>query len=186
MKIENYGSFESVDDESETKSFSDISQLITQKQQCSIQDQLGSNNTNNFDNNDLNQTELVFTNNVNSNTYIIEPVTFIQNMATCIMNFSLGQFIYNRILNRLIDEARSNTITTTTPVTTTIGFISNSSYLLLSSTIFPNRTDACGHIAPNWPNGSMELIRNVRFNQEYQLPFYYLERGADVFLNLLF
>jgi hypothetical protein len=43
-------------------------------------------------------------------TYIIEPVAFIQNLASCIMGFSVGQFIYNRILNRLIEEANNSII----------------------------------------------------------------------------
>lgn len=42
-------------------------------------------------------------------SYIIEPMAFIQNLAMSIMNISLGQFIYNRILTRLINQASSGT-----------------------------------------------------------------------------
>lgn len=37
-------------------------------------------------------------------SYLIEPVAFIYNMASSIISISLGQFIYAKILNRLIDQ----------------------------------------------------------------------------------
>lgn len=39
-----------------------------------------------------------------SQSYIVEPVAFIQNLASSIMSISLGQFIYTRILTRLLNE----------------------------------------------------------------------------------
>ena len=47
-------------------------------------------------------------------SYIIEPVAFIQNLASSIMNFSLSLFIYNRILQRIIDQNQSHNTTNTT------------------------------------------------------------------------
>ncbi|CAF0897110.1 unnamed protein product [Brachionus calyciflorus] len=54
-------------------------------------------------------TEIIISETFCKSSYIVEPVAFIQNLATSIMGISLGQFIYNRILNRLIDEfSKSN------------------------------------------------------------------------------
>jgi hypothetical protein len=60
-------------------------------------------------------------------TYIIEPVAFIQNLASCIMGFSLGQFIYSRILNRLIKEANANSKNVSTDFTKLFSFVRDSS-----------------------------------------------------------
>ena len=38
-------------------------------------------------------------------SYVIEPIAFIQNLASSIISISAGQFIYHRILNRLLREA---------------------------------------------------------------------------------
>lgn len=92
------------------------------------------------------------------NTYIIEPVAFMQNLASCIMGISFAQFIYNRILNRLIDQAKAsdgkNATTTTAAMIAVTNVVTTNntgvySSAFLSSTMSPNRTDACGHLAPN-------------------------------------
>lgn len=53
----------------------------------------------------LSSSELFVSQSVCQCSYIVEPVAFIQNLAASIMGFSLGQFIYNRIFTRLLDEA---------------------------------------------------------------------------------
>lgn len=45
--------------------------------------------------------------------YIVEPVAFIYNLASSIISITLGQFIYNKILNRLIDEQNKHANNTT-------------------------------------------------------------------------
>ena len=49
-------------------------------------------------------TELIISQTICQTSYIVEPMAFIQNLASCIMSISLGQFIYSRILNRLIEQ----------------------------------------------------------------------------------
>lgn len=39
-----------------------------------------------------------------TSTYVIEPVAFLQNLATSIMSISSGQFVYQRIYDRLVKE----------------------------------------------------------------------------------
>ena len=41
---------------------------------------------------------------VKYSSYVIEPVAFLQNLATSIMSVSSGQFIYERIYDRLVRE----------------------------------------------------------------------------------
>ena len=40
--------------------------------------------------------------------YVVEPVAFIYNLASSIISISLGQFIYSKILNRLIEQQNKN------------------------------------------------------------------------------
>ncbi|RNA16674.1 proton-coupled folate transporter-like [Brachionus plicatilis] len=49
-------------------------------------------------------TELIISQTICHTSYIVEPVAFIQNLANSIMSISLGQFIYTRILERLIEQ----------------------------------------------------------------------------------
>ncbi len=44
----------------------------------------------------------------NNCSYIVEPVAFIYNLASSIISISLSQFIYNKILDRLIEQEISN------------------------------------------------------------------------------
>lgn len=64
-------------------------------------------------------------------SYIVEPMAFIQNLASAIVNISLGQFIYNRILTRLIDQATGggspNTTNSSLPSFYSFGNASNGS-----------------------------------------------------------
>jgi Mg2+ and Co2+ transporter CorA len=53
----------------------------------------------------LTSTEIFISQTVFKHSYIIEPVAFIQNLASSIMGISLSQFIYNRIFTRLLNEA---------------------------------------------------------------------------------
>lgn len=52
----------------------------------------------------LTSTEIFISQTVFKHSYIIEPVAFIQNLASSIMGISLSQFIYNRIFTRLLNE----------------------------------------------------------------------------------
>ena len=53
-------------------------------------------------------TEVIIATTCCKSSYVIEPVAFIQNLASSIMNFSLGLFIYNRIFNRLLEQQNNN------------------------------------------------------------------------------
>lgn len=68
------------------------------------------NNENDLaDSNDfLTSTQVVISKSLFKSTYIVEPMAFIQNLASSIMSFSLVQFIYGKILTRLINEANEN------------------------------------------------------------------------------
>lgn len=46
--------------------------------------------------------------------YVIEPMVFLQSMASSIIGVAYGQFVYNRILDRLIEESRTNGTNMTT------------------------------------------------------------------------
>lgn len=48
--------------------------------------------------------EVVLSKSPFNSTYIVEPMAFIQNLALCIMSFSMPQFIYSKILTRLMNS----------------------------------------------------------------------------------
>ena len=48
-------------------------------------------------------------------SYIIEPLVFLQALASSIIGIAYGQFVYNRILDRLIDESGTNATNFSTP-----------------------------------------------------------------------
>ena len=96
-------------------------------------------------------------------TYIIEPVAFIQNLASCIMGFSVGQFIYNRILNRLIQEANNSIIPSNFSNLTLfrynhLFYITDSSNS--SSGNIPNNSDLCSNqsYVPDEPSKNVSSL----------------------------
>jgi len=52
----------------------------------------------------------------NNSSYIVEPVAFIYNLASSIISISLSQFIYNKILDRLIEQESNKNGTNLTTI----------------------------------------------------------------------
>ncbi len=112
----------------------------------------------------LSSSELFVEQSVCQCSYIVEPVAFIQNLAASIMGFSLGQFIYNRIFTRLLDEAsRQANDTNSSNMSFSYNLLSELPvFVQKSSSLLSNQTNnnSCAGLDPtnnNNNNGSQLL-----------------------------
>lgn len=120
-------------------------------------------------------------------SYIVEPVAFIQNLATSIMGISLGQFIYNRILTRLINEFNKANFKNST--NRTINYFINHASLSLnimsnSTTLSSTSTTTS---APNTAScqGSITPPHNASNGTNFNLLLDFMTRNTASSLNLL-
>jgi hypothetical protein len=109
--------------------------------------------------------EIILSQSLCNCSYIVEPVAFIQNLAASIMGISLGQFIYNRILTRLVNQAidGKNSTNMTEIVTASFAYLTN----LTTTTKASNHSDSCTHVLPpSNSSGSILLHSAIRFVQK--------------------